>query len=539
MFLRSKKRTRGYDKKRVDVQELVGDTCSNSLIIQDVIKDSDGDTDNSFLEIKRIIEKSISEHIDPSSNDEQKIAKIGIGLLVKSITKKLENIKNNGNGDNKTIQNRIDWFSGNKCQEIALSKIFGNNNFKSYTDFCRQLFNTHEFDTKESTFRIKYRGKESGTEKLTAVEQCNLVIGNKEQYSNDKCYICNHPSYLDALECEHILPFETAITHITILQDKKSVFDDYLKKEYKWAHKCCNVIKNNIDVIKYTENGWEVDIDNIKTILNKIKSSESAGCTTIKQYGPVDTVDNVNNFIAIVEPLVDIINKNTLLIGENYYKLYLFYKLISTFDNSFLDTILVGKNPRNRRVQYGGNDENDILENIFNPNNNEFSKIISQEINETIDEFIENPELLKPNYIKTQRIIYDEDGNEVIINRFHPYDTYQELVLVAKNNNGIMPEFKPYKTYFIDDNNRSEFPTEGNPYGTFDTKIMKEYQQLKNGGSNKTKRNNKKMKKNRSKHITGKSNKNRSKKKPVGKKHKKTVKKRIIHRPKRKITSGI
>mgnify|MGYP005997285849 FL=1 len=102
-----------------------------------------------------------------------------------------------------------------------------------------------------------------------------------------------------------------------------------------------------------------------------------------------------------------------------------------------------------------------------------------------------------------------------------------------------MPDFKPYKTYFIDDNNRSEFPTEGNPYGTFDTKIMKEYQQLKNGGSNKTKRNNKKMKKNRSKHISGKSKKKCSKKKQVGKKHKKTVKKRIIHRPKRKITSGI
>ena len=522
------KRQRDENNEFIPSKKIVGDTCSNSLIIKNVIKDRNGNTDDGFLAIKRIIEERISNSSRPELHNEKRITNIGIGMLLRTIKNKLIRISNQN--PNVDIMKRIVWFSTDECKNIAISKILGNNNFKSYTDFFSQLFNTREFDNKLTPYKIKYRSPESGMEKLSADKQCKLVIGAKPTDINSKCYICNNTFYnrynddFFQMDCEHILPLESAITHIAILQDKKSVFDDYLRKEYKWAHNCCNVIKSDIDVIKYTENGWQVDIDNIEIILDKINESRSSRCSNMtNRFGPVYTDDNVNNFISTVEPLVDIINENSHLIGENYYKLYLFYKLISTFDNSFLDAILVGKNPYDA-IQYGGDDENDILDNIFNPNNNEFSEIISQEINETIDEFIENPELLKPKYIKTQRIIYDEDGNEVIINRFHPYDTYQEIVSAAKNNNGIMPEFKPYKTYFIDDNNRSEFPTEGNPYGIFDTKIMKEYQQLKNGGSNKTKRNNKKIKKNRSKRGSSKSKKKRSKKKNGNKRYKKTIK---------------
>ena len=161
--------------------------------------------------------------------------------------------------------------------------------------------------------------------------------------------------------------------------------------------------------------------------------------------------------------------------------MYLFYKLISSFDSKFLDSILKGKNPHSG----GGETDSDEFEDIFNPNNNEFNEILLQDINDVTDEIIENPEHLKPLYVKRQHILYNDDNTETIINRFYPYDIFQKFSFESKKNGTTMPDFKPVKTYYTDDNIISEFPAEGNPYGIFDDSDIDIMQNKTKGGTRK------------------------------------------------------
>lgn len=481
-------------------RKIMGDQCSNSEILRKVIKDRNGNEDQGFTAIKRIIRRKLRklEH----EETEEGIAKMGIFILLRTIKYKLKNIHTNlNNSKQNMIKRRLIWFSSTECKNILLKKIL-KDDFNNYSDFFKKFFNLDQFQNNTlDTYNIKFRGPDSGMEKVNANDQCKIVIGAKSSLDiNSKCYICNHSFYnhknndFHQIDCEHILPIESAISHISILQDKRSEYEKYLEKEYSWAHKCCNIQKGNIDVVKYTLNGWEVDRQAIKQILNNIEYSNSTGCRTIQNYGSVYNKDNVNRITSKVQPLVDIINKNVNTIGGNYYRLYLFYKLISSFDDTFLDNILKGKSP----YSGGGEKDSDEFEDIFNPNNNEFNEIILQEINDVTDEIIENPEHLKPLYVKRQHILFNDNNTETIINRFYPYDIFQKFSFESKKNGTSMPEFKPVKTYYSDDNIISEFPGQGNPYGTFDDSDINIMQNKTKGGTRKKRANKKKKSKRQS-----------------------------------------
>ena len=490
-------------KRRIEEQndvsnkerKILGDQCSNSEILRKVIKDRNGNEDQGFSAIKQIIEKKI--RANEKDETEEEIARMGIYILLRTIKRKLRAINTNINSKKIMIQKRLHWFSSKECNNILLKKIL-KDDFNNYTDFFKQFFKLDEFHNNTlDTYNIKFRGPESGMETVNANDQCKIVIGAKPTDINSKCYICNHTFYnhfnhdFFQLDCEHILPLESAISHISILQDKRSEYEKYLEKEYSWAHKCCNIQKGNIDVVKYTLGGWEVDRKAVKKILKNIQNSNSTGCRTIQDHGPVFTKNNVNRITSKVQPLVDIINRNVNLIGGGYYRLYLFYKLISSFKNEFLDSILKGKNPHSG----GGETDSDEFEDIFNPNNIEFNEILLQEINDVTDEIIENPEHLKPLYVKRQHILYNDDNTETIINRFYPYDIFQKFSFESKKNGTTMPDFKPVKTYYTDDNIISEFPAEGNPYGIFDDSDIDIMQNKTKGGTRKKKSNKKKKSK--------------------------------------------
>ena len=144
--------------------------------------------------------------------------------------------------------------------------------FNNYTDFFKQFFNVDEFHNNTlDTYKIDFRGKDSGMERVTPSEQCKIVIGAKPNDINSKCYICNHTFYnhlnhdFFQMECEHILPIESAVSHISILNNKKSEYDDYLKKNIVGPINVATY-KSNIDVVKYTLGGWEVDRKAVKKI---------------------------------------------------------------------------------------------------------------------------------------------------------------------------------------------------------------------------------------------------------------------------------
>ena len=492
---------------------VVFDTCRRSPIIQKVIEDRNGNSDKGFLAVKKIIQDRLKKkNIEVN---EENIVIEGTNILTRTIRDRLRHIKDNIQDSfyKKKLDKRILWFKDKACSDLIIEKIFGSK--QSYSDYFKALFRTKDFNDKTlDTYAIKFRTKESGMETVAAQKQCETAFGYKLKNieENEKCYICGHylKKYNDhRIDCEHILPIETALSHISIVQDKYTKIDEYLKMEYKWSHQCCNLVKGDIDMIVQRENRWEVDIDNIEYVLRKIEDSNAASCRTIQSYGDVYSEDNVNKIITIVQPLVDIINANMDNIGENYYRLYLFYKLLASFDNDFFTQVITGtwgerhKYMRDRMDIYGGSDISQ-LDTLFDSENDDINNSILSDIEgvyQDIDKQLEeNPNVFKPRYIKTTKIEYDENiKQERQVVRFFPYDRYQELTVIAKRSSSIMPEFKPVKTYFSDDDTNIiyEFPTGNNPYGTFDIGAIENMKQ--SGSGKRTKRTVKKRRNTRKK----------------------------------------
>ena len=72
------------------------------------------------------------------------------------------------------------------------------------------------------------------------------------------CYICGRKitNENERMECEHILPIVTALSHWWLVKFSNKKFkDDIISLEYYWSHRCCNQIKSNIDWIVYYDNG--------------------------------------------------------------------------------------------------------------------------------------------------------------------------------------------------------------------------------------------------------------------------------------------
>jgi hypothetical protein len=138
-------------------------------------------------------------------------------------------------------------------------------------------------------------------ERASAITQCINVIGPCK-YGTGKntnatiCYICGFPIMQGdgTAECEHVLPVFKASLYMTLYNTQqykdimasggnglgprdKEIYDE-LKMEYRWAHRCCNQKKNEIDFIGYNPDGtgagggtwFTLDKENATTILNKI-----------------------------------------------------------------------------------------------------------------------------------------------------------------------------------------------------------------------------------------------------------------------------
>ncbi len=139
-------------------------------------------------------------------------------------------------------------------------------------------------------------------------------INELQAQNNMRCYICGGiMGYLSdvqkddprwkkvqkygdepqKMQCEHILPIATALAHWWLVKppgDSKATQSslrdnlgdeviDELALEYAFSHACCNLIKNNKEIIKFTWNDSEkryecqADLDAIKTLLQDIWES--------------------------------------------------------------------------------------------------------------------------------------------------------------------------------------------------------------------------------------------------------------------------
>jgi hypothetical protein len=126
--------------------------------------------------------------------------------------------------------------------------------------------------------------------------QCNNTIGKVRD--TDKCYICgfDFDEKINGLQptCEHILPIIQAIFFLDLFRssDKGNHTPqqmDILRKEYAWAHRCCNYVKadNSFLVTKIDRATkfprWEFGVNQTTKVLSDIhKTYKYDGTRTVQ-----------------------------------------------------------------------------------------------------------------------------------------------------------------------------------------------------------------------------------------------------------------
>ena len=101
--------------------------------------------------------------------------------------------------------------------------------------------------------------------------QCNSVPNLNTNY----CYICARAKLggNKKMQCEHVMPFLHAMAHLTLYRAGISNLQ-LLQLEYLWAHKCCNLWKNDRIYLKVEASRYVVNNDEIDWVLDKVQDEE-------------------------------------------------------------------------------------------------------------------------------------------------------------------------------------------------------------------------------------------------------------------------
>lgn len=299
--------------------------------------------------------------------------------LQQLIIEKMNKLKSK-NINKKQIENRLSYFKSDafiqnftnalptrdKVNKTALQT--------SYSAFFNDLFN------------VNYTGwRDDKLSKVDNQTQCRRALGiepsvkivDLQEKGNIKCYLCGRSilsstkTNQSTMECEHVLPIITALSHWWLIKDKNHSASEIenLSFEYDWSHRCCNQIKSNVDFILYDASSkgnfeYKVNMPMIISILNKIKTEAKYDCKEIKPKSKIQSNQH-QNISKRIQPIVDEINANALQFDtHSEYILLTKYKVLSALsDDDFLNSII-------------GNNENDSKTNIHIPKRKDIRQII-------------------------------------------------------------------------------------------------------------------------------------------------------------------
>ena len=153
--------------------------------------------------------------------------------------------------------------------------------------------------------------------------QCIGTIG--EPTGDTQCYICGFklgPEGGLTPECEHVLAIAQALLLYNLYRSGGEKNDEFLQKEYRWAHELCNQEKGADNIIRYDSatKRFSADRNQIGVLLHKISSSERAGKVVMKSnIGSNISEWKENRTKAIVNdisPLVDYLNEQLRKAGQ-------------------------------------------------------------------------------------------------------------------------------------------------------------------------------------------------------------------------------
>ncbi len=280
-----------------------------------------------FTNFRNLINKSGN-----CGGEEKKIA----FLIQKILLNKIKKIQPTHSITKPQLKARIDYFKSN---------LFLNNFVKSVpvgqdTSYSK-WFNT--------IFGVTFAGwRQDMLIKRSNTSQCLQTIGEEKQ--EDKCYLCGRKLIgpdIKPRHCEHVLPIISAIGHLWLTFDKISEYTEEqvntLKKEYAWAHECCNLIKSNREFIKVSSSKtkYVIDTNELKEFYSDIEESHSYDCTPINKVPVVAQIkkDVMTRLIDIINIVNENINK---LGGLDTYHLFFKLKILSAFTNENFLKALTG-----------------------------------------------------------------------------------------------------------------------------------------------------------------------------------------------------
>jgi hypothetical protein len=261
----------------------------------------------------------------------------------------------------KILKNRLQYFTSDQFIKHFLESMPTRDDDdkqnkagkSSYTKFLNDLFN------------IKYDDwRDDKLSKIDNQTQCRKALrlpsGQNIAYlqamGNTTCYLCGRKIYsaegISTMECEHILPIISALSHWWLVKEKTSSYNysqhelDLLRNEYDWSHSCCNRVKSNKDFVSYgiakrSECKYIVNQPMIQSVLTEIGKSPKHDCPTVNRRNNMNNKQDIN-VNRRIQPIVDEINKNVEQFDDiSQYYLLTKYKLLSALDDNTFMNILI------------------------------------------------------------------------------------------------------------------------------------------------------------------------------------------------------
>ena len=282
---------------------------------------------------------------------------IGAVVIQNYIADKLNSLDlNKYNVTGERIGKRLQYFKSDTFIGNFMSNIPERNKLNqtalatSYTEYFNTLFNVSFENWRD--------------EKLSRVDnqsQCRRALGmppstniaGVQSLGNTSCYLCNRKIFFgtgqDTMECEHILPVITALSHWWLIKSGTNSYSDSdlknLAHEYAWSHRCCNQIKSNYSFIKYdvARGGYKYipNTDVINGVLNNIRGSDKYDCSAITEVMlPNETLLPILQ--RRIKPIIDEVNSNlTAMDDHGLYILLTKCKVLSALsDQDFMEAVV-------------------------------------------------------------------------------------------------------------------------------------------------------------------------------------------------------
>jgi len=146
-----------------------------------------------------------------------------------------------------------------------------------------------------------------------AQSQCKGTIG--EPTRDTQCYICGFKLGEGGLspECEHVLAIAQALLLYNLYRSGGQKNDEFLKKEYRWAHQLCNQEKAADNIIRYDSATKRFSANEIQIgiLLDKISNSTRNGNEAMKtEIGKTSNwkETRIRAIVGDISPLVTYLN---------------------------------------------------------------------------------------------------------------------------------------------------------------------------------------------------------------------------------------